>query len=554
MNRALYRCVRFKNVVAKLKKASMVLLLIICLFISFGQQHYEFASASALTATVDFSEQSGTNNLELGTQITFHETSSFPSSTIRKGLIANASFQVIRVFDKDIGYPNQPCRTWNDTSKTGMFNWTAADNLINSILAVGAQPLLVLGFASSFGLSHTPIGMEHNSTTGLPNPDEYAAYVGYWANHFISKVKYWEIINEPYAYFGWTPGFRKLGYLMSVYNASYTAMKAINSTFSIAIDHDAQQNVLDYIINHNILIDRIDYHDYNANGEINQSSPDYCGDSKIFSLASRNYFADGYPYTYSVSNAARYYQAHTGRSIPIWDTESNLNSHWDGGTDPRMVYMNGTIWDALVSMSEILNGVSVRIHYETTSSWSYETSTTYGGYGFGLIDTDTNKPTLAYWFYYMIGSNLEPGDRLYLSSSASSSLETLAWANGSTNNLLLIHKSTASDVVSVRGFVDDTVYYERLDGSISYGNSYLLTGSTNVSSISLNGYTILLLQQTASQPPNGTLADLVSFAKAYNSKSGSTNWNPIYDLNGDRAVNLLDLVIFATRYSQQSTS
>jgi len=39
-------------------------------------------------------------------------------------------------------------------------------------------------------------------------------------------------------------------------------------------------------------------------------------------------------------------------------------------------------------------------------------------------------------------------------------------------------------------------------------------------------------------------------ANAYNSKPGSSNWNPNADINGDNAVDIYDAIILANHYNQ----
>jgi hypothetical protein len=47
-----------------------------------------------------------------------------------------------------------------------------------------------------------------------------------------------------------------------------------------------------------------------------------------------------------------------------------------------------------------------------------------------------------------------------------------------------------------------------------------------------------------------SLSDLVTIARAYHSKPGDPNWNPNADLNEDRKISLVDLVICALNYER----
>jgi hypothetical protein len=49
---------------------------------------------------------------------------------------------------------------------------------------------------------------------------------------------------------------------------------------------------------------------------------------------------------------------------------------------------------------------------------------------------------------------------------------------------------------------------------------------------------------------NVGLDDLAVLAKAFGSKPGDPNWNPVADIRGDGRVDLEDLVILASHYGQ----
>ena len=463
--------------------------------------------------TVDTSKVIGNNKLQIGTQVDYGNTIAI--NALRQSLMKNASIVLVRSFDWYIGYPNsQACTHWDDATKTGTFNWQYVDQFVDSVFSAGAEPMIVLGFAdtSGNGIAHLPNGMGYNSTTLLPNPDEWASYATYWINHFASTgkpVRFYQIVNEPFMYLGWTPNAARLAYYASFYNKTYNAMKSLNSNLIISQDFDTQQTVLDYFINSNVKIDAIDYHKYDS-GTANTSSPSYETDSKLFRDAETQYFTNGNPFTRSVSNAQAYYKTKTGRDIIIINSEGNLNSAWNGGTDSRNVKMSGTVWDALKIRMEILNNVSYDVHFTFMGSKSFETSKTpFGGYGFGMIDSDSNKPYYPYWLYFMIFNNLDVGDNLIQSTSTSSNIRTLSWVNNGKLNILIIHNSTATETFSLNG-VTGQLNYSKIDDPS--GTNYLMnpvvqTGMIDASSIiTMNGYTVMLLQQssTIQKCPDGT--------------------------------------------------
>lgn len=94
---------------------------------------YALASDPTLKAVVDFDEVIGKNNLSLGTQIHGYDNFQGKPTLEQK---AQIGFKIIRVFvtrDKT----TEPCLSWNETSLTGVFDWSHIDPLVNSIFEVG---------------------------------------------------------------------------------------------------------------------------------------------------------------------------------------------------------------------------------------------------------------------------------------------------------------------------------------------------------------------------------------------------------------------------------
>jgi hypothetical protein len=159
--------------------------------------------------------------------------------------------------------------------------------------------------------------------------------------------------------------------------------------------------------------------------------------------------------------------------------------------------MNGTVWEAIVLRMEILNGVNYHIHFTEEASESFESNKgLFEGYGYGLVDSDSDTPWYSYWLYNMLGKSLDDGDLLCSANSSSKSLKTLAWKHGNIDNLLLIHSSTSSEVVDLSGFTNGNLTYMKLDNAVSFLNSGVQEGNTSTS-ITMNGYTIMLLSASS---------------------------------------------------------
>lgn len=121
----------------------------------------------------------------------------------------------------------------------------------------------------------------------------------------------------------------------------------------------------------------------------------------------------------------------------------------------------------------------------------------FGGSGssnFGVVNLNTHELYYPGYVYKMLGPNLAKGDVIVDSSSSSSNIATVAWIHRGTLNILLVHKTTGSESLSLAG-VSGTFTYQRLDST----HKPPQTGSVGAgSSITLNGYTVMLLQTEAS--------------------------------------------------------
>ncbi|MGD0160794.1 MAG: hypothetical protein ABSB89_10930 [Candidatus Bathyarchaeia archaeon] len=452
--------------------------LIFCIFPAYG--------ATSASVTVNTSKTIGTNKLSLGFQ-TDGTWSYFLKSNVEQ-LVENASFVLVRFLSTVV----EPCTSWNDASETGTFNWAKVDSLVKAIFSVGAKPFVTISRVKDGGGGLvTPPGMATNPATGLPYPASYAAYAVQWVNHFKSlglPVVYYEIVNEPYAYFGWTPSTTKLGYYMQLFNAVAAAMRQANSNLSLSFDFICRQQVLDYwLANGGAALDRLDFHAY----DVSCVNP-YPSDATVLSDAETQFFGQ-WPYGYSITQAQqRYYQVR-GKMLPLVNSESNFNGACSTGTDPRIQQMSGAVWLALVLRMDILDGVSYNIYYCLSASASWNEKEPTHGYGFGMINADNCQPWYPYYVQKLIGNGLAVGDQIVNVTSTSSSIRALSWIHAGKTYLLIISETTATTTLNLQG-LQGTLSFSKIDNTISFTSSRVQTGTVASSaSLTLNGYTVMLL-------------------------------------------------------------
>lgn len=432
----------------------------------------------------------GTNKLALGFQLSYGSLGVFQKSSQLRNLAKQVGFRLVRFFD---GLTSQyipsmmPCTFFNETNGTGTYNWTSVDDVVGNILAIGAQPLIALGWLVS-GVPVVPPGMSINTTTGLPNPQSYAAYASEWVRHFKAKgwtVSYYEILNEPWVYFGNPPTtaaqFQKLQYYMQLFATCRQAMKLANPQTQISFDYICRKEVLDYwLANSGADVDTLNFHKYDE-----WRNPAVKTEAQLITEA-ENLVA-----YYRAPEAQQVWFQRRGTRLPILCTESNMNGA-SPTTDPRLQQMSGAVWLSLLLRSEILNGVSYHVYFELGSSY-YSNA-----YGFGMINDDGLKPWYPYYVQNIIGQNLEVGDPIYNATTDSTDLRTLAWRNQGITNILLINKSTKNLDVHLQG-ISGAMNLSKIDSTIDWTTPRVQTGSVDSSQpVTLNGYTVALLQMATS--------------------------------------------------------
>lgn len=426
------------------------------------------------------------NPLSLGFQLSWNtELTQFPISSEYKQLASNAEFKMIRFFSHIL----DPCSYWNESTKTGTFEWTNVDNVVRSAFEIGAEPFITLGFCDHNGII-IPKGMATDPATLLPNPDDFSAYCREWVRHFKElalPVKYYEVINEPYFYYysNWNFNGTKLGYYLTLFNTCYVIMHNENPGILIGCDSSLYRKFLDYWIAHGGPLDFLSFHKYDSYGPSEN-------DSDGIQRAETQYIVTS-SLIYGVKDAQQKWFNATGATLPAINSESNWSAYAANGTDPRLQQVLGAVWTALTIRNCILNGVQYSVYYAFASSKSWELSKGTG-YGFGMINSDDKKPWYPYFVQEMIGQNLMVGDSIVESSSSSNDLRSIAWVHNNTLDILLVCKTDQPRTVSLQG-VSGQLNVSRINNAIPYTSPSVQTGSIgSTQSLITDGYEVILLQ------------------------------------------------------------
>lgn len=478
------------------------ILLLLILFASMINVCTDFQSSTInywprVDVTIDVNKVMGINNLSLGFMLDF-EWKSWCDSSVRRGLAQDANFKLIRVFDFRQTSPRlMPVIDWNESAKTGTFNWTNVDALVQAIFDIGAEPLFCLGWARTDPpiTNYLPPGMSVNPATGLPYPESYAAYAVKWVKHFKTlgwPVRYYEIMNEPYFYFCTTPFDKKtkLANYVSLWNVVARRMRQETPNILISYDASTMKWVFDYWLLYGDDIDYLDLHKYDSH-----ITREYT-DTKMFDRGESEKF-DTSPTFYGIEEACQKWFNARGKLLPVIISESNFNSAYEAGTDHRIQQVVGAVWLSLVLRKSVLSGVRYYVYYSFSSSASYRRES--GGLGFGMVNSDNNEPWYPYCLQKMLSNNVDVGDCILQSVSSSDDVRSLSWIDKKTLNILLICKVDEPRAVYFAG-ITGHLTFSRIDSVISYLTPSIQTGIVGSSEpLKMDGYSVVLLQTRSSQ-------------------------------------------------------
>lgn len=430
-------------------------------------------------------EKVGTNNLSLGFMV-YHEWQNWLNRPVLRQLAEDANFQMVRLFTDKI----EPCTNWDESTKTGTFSWTDVDSLVDSVFAVGAEPLICIGRAEGIE-DNLPQGMTIDPATGWPIPESWGAYCAEWIKHFKQAgkpIRYYEIINEPWVDGGFNTETKIANY-MAVFNAAAQAMRAEDPSILLGFDGSSRRHVLDYWLeNGGADLDFISFHKYDSNS-IGQYT-----DEEMF-VRAETHKLDTSSFFYGVADARQTYYNARGKMIPVINSESNINCAWKDGTDPKIQQMMGAVWTALVLRSEILKDLRYNIYnrYTSGATWAREHKTS-GGAGMGMINSDDNQPWYPYYVQWMLGTSMSVGDSIVKTTSSSDEIRVLSWIHEGEVNILLICKVDQPRTVFFHG-VTGQLHITKIDNTISWETPSTQTSiveSTEAAIVS--GYTVMLLQ------------------------------------------------------------
>ena len=468
-------------------------IVMVCLLILAGCVGYVSSASPTMDVGVDSSDAIGVNRLQVGFQASLQAGNLVSRSDI-VDIYSGMKPKLVRIFDwRPEVEELDPCVYWYESSTSGSFNWRNVDRVVDTIFEMGAEPLICLGTSgssyppSSYDQRYLPKGMTLKSNL-LPDYEQFAAYCRAWVRHFEETgrpIRYYEVWNEAWGYFDWggEDSYRFSSW-MNLWTACEREMHAESPGILIGNDHTTMKNVLETFIERDANLGFISYHKYDVGNT-------YTSDSTVFNRAESD-FLEETPTCYGAEGAQqRWYQA-TRRLIPVINSESNMNYQWQPSVDPRLHQMSGAVWNALCLRKEILEGVNYHIYFDEYS-YRYRDGSING---FGMVSWNSEpRKWYPYYLYQWMGNNLAVDDTIIRTTSSSSNTRALGWINSQTINILIIHKTRETETMQLTGATGQFRYC-KIDETIPYTSPNVQEGMlTADEDITLNGYTVMLLQQ-----------------------------------------------------------
>jgi len=154
--------------------------------------------------------------------------------------------------------------------------------------------------------------------------------------------------------------------------------------------------------------------------------------------------------------------------------------------------------------------LSYSVYYTFSSSATYGQTTETGGAGFGMINSNDDRPWYPYYVQQMIGYNLRVGDQLLNVSSSSEDIRVLAWTHHEiltqTLFMLLICRVDEKRIVYQQS-VAGRARLISIDNGISWTTPLIRKELVNSREpIVMNGYSVALLTLTTLSWPSFQLS------------------------------------------------
>ena len=206
----------------------------------------------------------------------------------------------------------------------------------------------------------------------------------------------------------------------------------------------------------------LSFHKYEAWGTWLTDQEGYYSNEELLKKAGGE---DTDPQVYTPQEMQQIWYRARGQLLPIICSETNLNSAYKNGTDPRIQQIIGAVWYAEELRTFVQKGLTYSIYYHFASDDSPEWNSTKltQGWGFGMVkETSPFTEWYSYLVNYLVGNYLEAGDEFYEASSDKPDfVSVMAWrAKNNYLRVILLCKNPNATAVNIKVMPQDFVTYK----------------------------------------------------------------------------------------------
>ncbi len=310
---------------------------------------------------------------------------------------------------------------WNPQTKLPMFNFTQFDTAFAWAATVHAPVLLTVSAGTWGDGNLLPSGMPLNpgllvtkgSTSGyFPTGAAYQSYIRVIVSHIMAAnetVTYWGIGNE----LPLTNSTIVAAYI-GLFNVAAKLIHKLTPAALIGTDVMMNKTYLPTFAKFATDVGFLSFHFYPSLGVCNVNGS-YCpprgpGNGTIDPRLWMPFASLNGQSFYNPDQAQSAWKNYTGHSLPVLDTESNLNGFGGGplsaslGTDPRQQGLFGAAW----TLSTLIDGARdnlTELTYFTFNGGTQVPNTVtgpYGGWGYGMTAQGPNGRDVEYAPYWAL--------------------------------------------------------------------------------------------------------------------------------------------------------
>ena len=405
---------------------------------------------------------------------------------------------------RGVRWPPSPCIEWDPIHhRSKGYDWSMLDRWIIGVKENWSlTPLMSIGGPKYHhvpkNMPKIPLGRDRY----LPAAIDFAQYFADITKHIVVDLDispiYLEVINEPYI-----PSDAVAQMYVKLYNTVRRKVAEVLKPYNKTLGKDVflginyidrftnlRKPFFEYIYEGVDDLEFASVHSY-PGGWGHPFSPWVNNPNHIFFPPNNQYgwFTDEvvinrtYQYTYlhgidpriTFKEMRRRWKEKFGHDLILMVTEANLNSAWQGGSDPRQQNLISAVVHAIMLKNYALDGFSQYFFFQLASMHNPDSPMyRYGGFGLAIMNwTPPHDPFAPYLVAYLWGNYMTSGGyALNYDISNPSLVDVLPIKVGNTYRIWIVNKVDSAVTVSINSPTGCWLYTYRIEMYVLDSESY----------------------------------------------------------------------------------